>query len=889
MQNKFFFTLLSLVVILSAICPPLALQAAPLPQGTATPPSPITLVNQIGGGTFNVAIQGNYAYMGVGPRLVTLDITNSVNPVAIGQTEVMSNYITDIEIQGTYLYAIEASPGGMGSSGRLRIADISNPPLSHFIGSYNTSGDIRSLTVSGNYAYIAEGGYGVRILDISNPSQPTEVSTIVLDNPMAWTPRDVAIAGHYAYVAESSQGLRILDISDPANPVDLGRYADRTVAGVAVVGHYAYCGVNLVTDPGLAVVDISNPAAPQEVGFYETKSYPEQVRVRGNYAYLATVASYPTDVRSLHIINIANPAAPTLSGVFSSSYNPYADYAPYQFDLTADLVYLASGTEGLRIVNIANPAAPAMVGAYNVPTRPGAIAMAGNYLYVADEHPTHCTGTHDVGDLHSINVANPASAQLAGVYDTPGAIYSIAVSGTYAFAGKYIRFDCGSQQAIEGGMQILNISDPAHLAEIGFYDSGNTAVRHVVLQGEHAYLGINDANVGKIDFVDVSTPATPQHAGQYKDYDAPNDIAISGDYAYQVGQKLSIINIANLSAPTKVGEYSGSTTIWSVAVSGNYAYLGSGNLEVIDITNPTNPTLVGYLNMEAGYAVSDIVIAGKYAYLAVASKLLIVNIADPQNPVEIARYSTLGSSSIAVSGNMVYFTANTGGIYIFSITPPSTLSGQAADAIGEPIVGALISANDLYTATTDASGVYTLTEIPAGNYTITAVKEGILWWEPAQRVATVPPDAVNHNFVGHHIQKSASVNNTTAVETGDRLTYTIAFAYPQPTTTTVFDPIPPYTVYVADSLQAPAGFSYDAQLNTITGTVALANTDTVTLTFSVEVTITGSSTFAPPITNRACLLLPGQSQSDCEWSNTVTHSTAPLSKLYLPIILRHTN
>ena len=40
----------------------------------------LQLVEQIGGSTYAVAVQGNYAYVGVGPRLVILDISDPTHP-----------------------------------------------------------------------------------------------------------------------------------------------------------------------------------------------------------------------------------------------------------------------------------------------------------------------------------------------------------------------------------------------------------------------------------------------------------------------------------------------------------------------------------------------------------------------------------------------------------------------------------------------------------------------------------------------------------------------------------------------------------------------------------------------------------------------------------------
>ncbi|MBN1872853.1 MAG: carboxypeptidase regulatory-like domain-containing protein [Anaerolineae bacterium] len=830
-------------------------------------------------------LQGNYAYMGVGPRLVVLNITNPVQPVAIGQTEVISTSITDIEISGSYAYVTE---GSYYSGGGLRIIDISNPAQPHAVGFYDTPFMALNVAVAGNYAYVAAESYGLRVVDVSNPSNPVEVKAIIPPNTGAGgKTTDVVIAGQYAYVAENyEQGLHILDISNPANPVTLGRYAARSVHGVAVAGNYAYlaCTGTPTTSGGLSIVNISNPAAPQEMGFYQAESYSAWVRIKGNYAYLSTSTAYPAPLKYVRIMNVANPTTPILSGVFSLPYDSDDLTGPYQLDFTADLMYLAAGMHGLQIVNTVNPTAPAVVGTYNIPTRPGAMAVEGTHLYVADEHATLYTDNHDVGDLHIMDITNPTEPHIVGIYDTPGIIASIAVSGTYAFAGRYVRYDFNTSAAVEGGMQILNISDPTHPVETAFYDSGKRTVIHIVLQGNYAYLNTNEAGAGEIRFVDLSTPANPQSIGQY-DYDA-SDIAISGDYAYLGGSGLRIINVADLSAPTLIGEYLGSDTIFSVAVSGDYAYIGDYRLQIINVTDPANPTLTGSLSIGSGNMVNDIEIAGSYAYLAVGgSGFYVVDISDPQNPVEVAHYSTPGgANNIAVSGNTVYLTNRTGGIYIFSVTSPSTVSGRVVDAKGESVAGALISANGLYTATTDVNGVYTLTNVLAGMYTLTPAKDGILWWEPAQRIITVPPDTAEQNFVGHHIRKSVTPGQNHVIAFGEVLTYTIQVSPFDEGSFIFYDPIPIYTTYIDGSLNAPEGISYDANGNIITGTLSTLTTNEIT--FAVSVGITGSVTFAPPIANRACIFLDGESLEQCEWSNITMNNTYAW-KVYLPLVLRN--
>ena len=95
----------------------------------------------------------------------------------------------------------------------------------------------------------------------------------------------VAVAGSYAYVADIGAGLRVIDVSDPAAPFEVGSYDTPGYAyGVAVAGSYAY-----VADwtGGLRVIDVSTPSAPVEVGSYLTPGYAYGVAVAGSYAYVA--------------------------------------------------------------------------------------------------------------------------------------------------------------------------------------------------------------------------------------------------------------------------------------------------------------------------------------------------------------------------------------------------------------------------------------------------------------------------------------------------------------------------------------------------------------------------------------------------------------------------
>ena len=69
------------------------------------------------------------------------------------------------------------------------------------------------MGLSGNYAYITEQG-GLRILDITNPAAPSEVSFTPTHNETNW----LVLSGSRVHVSEGSYGFSGYDVSDPTTP-----------------------------------------------------------------------------------------------------------------------------------------------------------------------------------------------------------------------------------------------------------------------------------------------------------------------------------------------------------------------------------------------------------------------------------------------------------------------------------------------------------------------------------------------------------------------------------------------------------------------------------------------------------------------------------------------
>ena len=82
----------------------------------------------------------------------------------------------------------------------------------HWIGSVDTWGEATRVAVAGSYAYVADGGLGLQVIDVSNPALPTIVGFAMTQGGAV----GVAVAGSYAYVAVDGGGigLEVFDVSN---------------------------------------------------------------------------------------------------------------------------------------------------------------------------------------------------------------------------------------------------------------------------------------------------------------------------------------------------------------------------------------------------------------------------------------------------------------------------------------------------------------------------------------------------------------------------------------------------------------------------------------------------------------------------------------------------
>ncbi len=562
------------------------------------------LVGQVGGPTQTVAVKDNYAYVGIGMRMVVLDVSNSSSIQQVGETSVFDGFVTGVFLNGNKAYVTAGAAG-------LYVIDISSPTQPSILGSDDTPGYAEHIFIKGSYAYVADGWSGLTIVDISDSTNPSEAGSL---STLGYA-FDVVVADHTAYIAAAGAGLKVVDVQYPSGPIEIGEYntpgyafgidfsdgvvyiadgweglqiidvsdpsqpfsLDSTQTpgwafGVSVEGSIVY-----VADAfkGLRLVDVSSPVFPSEIGAYEpgVKGHAGSVAIAGNKAFVAD------RYNGLRIIDISSTSNPSQIGFYSAL--GYAREAA----VSGNYACVAGGPYGLRIVDVSDPSRPKEVGRYDTENFAMCVSLVGSYAYVAT------LMGETVGALHVIDISNPQSPKRVGLHlvNYPSAFRDMVVSGGMAYIAN------------EWGLEVLNISNPTNPflgGTIQFWDGGaGSATVGVDVSGTLAYVTQHQEG---IKIVDVSDPGNLSLRGTFEDESSHSeDVTIVGDRAYVADSHIfRILDISNPANPSELGRIDSHGQAYEVEVDGNIAYVANGSSGVlaIDVSDPSNLSLIGEFN-----------------------------------------------------------------------------------------------------------------------------------------------------------------------------------------------------------------------------------------------------------------------------------------------------
>jgi hypothetical protein len=470
------------------------------------PAKPETIATLYEGEGQSVTLDGSRLYLAAGSSgLFIIDISDPSNPQRIGHCPT-SSFAFDVAIRDTFAYVADA---GSGVS-VIDLADPTEPRLAH---SYLPEGVVTasSIVIRDHLAYLSDSGfYGLRILDLTQPRDPRQIGSCLTQRGG----NGLALTGNLILQAAENHGLRVMDVSNPTNPVLLGtgNPSDHAGYAIALAGERAY-----VADywTGLLVFDFAQPAQPALTGSFNTSREILEVQTRDSLALVAA-GDY-----GLALLDLNSAATPTELGHLEVGGRVRG------LAMANELVLLAAEQAGLLIVDVEHPAQPKALGRWNdappafdvavmgrhaivaglgsgvhvidfsdptSPQRVGGHATAGEAYTVAVTDNLALVGDHGQG-LVILDLTQPSAPVELAVYPTQNPVLDIRPRGSVAYLLESYT-----------GVEAVDIHDPRQPRQESFLGIWGSLLAFELRQTE-LYLA---ADAG-IQFYDVTDWANPQY------------------------------------------------------------------------------------------------------------------------------------------------------------------------------------------------------------------------------------------------------------------------------------------------------------------------------------------------------------------------------------------
>ena len=252
----------------------------------------------------------------------------------------------------------EAEPSDIGT----HFYDVSEPTDPTHLGTWiELPAGLHNHFLDDEYAYLCReipfDDSALRILDVSDPTDPVEVAEWrvedehpELDQPVNFI-HHVTVQDDLAYLAYWDAGAYVLDVSDPSDPVEVSKFATAPDATEPVEGDYD----KLAEEPES---EFTQRALGLPGNIHTHTPGPN-----GDYAYLSeeTFVGDPGGIRVFDITDLSDPTEVTRIDPPSDVTSEYAHF----FDVTRTRLHSAWIDGGVRLFDIADPSDPDELARYD--------------------------------------------------------------------------------------------------------------------------------------------------------------------------------------------------------------------------------------------------------------------------------------------------------------------------------------------------------------------------------------------------------------------------------------------------------------------------------------------------------------------------------------------
>lgn len=183
--------------------------------------------------------------------IMIIDVSDPEDPEHILNFDT-NCWIKDLTIKDDYLYFV--------SIGGLYIYDISIPLYPIEVGYWDSNNRAEAFTLQGNYAYVADYDGGLKIIDISDPTNPTLINTLILNYSSKLTIQPIIRNNKLIVSDKDWNEIFVYDLTDPANPLFQSSYKwNKYTNDMEIFDNYLFCanGVGLYPNYGFSILDFS--------------------------------------------------------------------------------------------------------------------------------------------------------------------------------------------------------------------------------------------------------------------------------------------------------------------------------------------------------------------------------------------------------------------------------------------------------------------------------------------------------------------------------------------------------------------------------------------------------------------------------------------------------
>ncbi len=408
--------------------------------------------------TYAMEVRDGVAYLGASGGLRILDVSNPTTIVEIAQLS-LGYPALFIHLEGDLLHAMAGSV--------LHVVDVADPASPVIVSSTETeAGPARGFSMHGGIAVSSHHGLGLRMIDVSDPEQPSPVSVwpalagcfgvsvepervIVMKDdelivaapefPDAVDPLGEIGLTYFSRRLHQENGrlytlhgweLLIHDVADPADPVLLGSFADgNAYSRLSLDGDVLYLASQGYA--GAVSVDVSDPTDPRKLAQFTGE------RVNSIHAVGGKVAVGLRD-GGVQLFDASDPSAPVLLG--SVALDP--GYRTYGVAYVGDHVYATSHTT--HVLDVSDPTHMQVVA--SMPTGYCFDLVAdGPWIYVGDEDW-----------LRVLRFTPPASLQHAAILPQVDRIEDMHLAGNLLHVASR-----------ESGVHLFDVTDPTATRRVG--------------------------------------------------------------------------------------------------------------------------------------------------------------------------------------------------------------------------------------------------------------------------------------------------------------------------------------------------------------------------------------------------------------------------------------